>query len=124
MAFSRYIKFTSDLDVVEELPRDLLRVLKESGFEVGEDVMQEDEGWGITFRHKESGYRFYSRFNQGTEPLECMGWLERDTKRGFFASLFGPREIHSYPEIEPVIQTAFSRLQNVREVAWCSGDDE
>lgn len=124
MAFSRYIKFTSDIEAIEELPRDLSRVLKQSGIEVGADVMLEDEGWGITFHHKGAVYRFCSRFNQGSEPLECMGWLESDTKRGFFASLFGPRESHSYPEIEPIIQTAFSRLQNVREIAWCSGDDE
>jgi len=124
MAFARYIKFVSQLDSVEQLPRQLIHTLKESVVEVGDDVMQEDEGWGITFRHNGGAYRFYSRFDGGSEPLECMGWVEHQDDHGFLASLFGPKETYRYPEIEPLVQSAFSRLPNVRDVAWCSGDEK
>lgn len=124
MAFARYIKFVSNLASVEELPQNLKRVLEESGVGVFPDVIREDEGWCVDFRHNGGTYRFCSRFDSISDPLQCMGWLETKPDRGFLASLFGPKENNRYPEIEPIIQSAFAQLPNVREVAWCSGEEK
>ena len=124
MAFARYIQFVTQWESVEELPGHFIRALKENGVEARDDVMLEDEGWGINFRHNGAVYRFYSRLDVGSEPLECMGWVERQDNRGFFASLFGSKETYCYPELEPIIQSALTRLPHVQDVAWCSGDED
>lgn len=121
MAFARYISFVSQLDSVEEVPRSLAQALKRMSVDTDLHVTTEDEGWGITFRHNGVGYRFWSRFDITSEPLDCMGWLERDI--GFLASLFGSRETNTYPEIEPIIQSALAGLPTVRDVSWRSGND-
>lgn len=121
MAFARYISFLSHLDSVEELPRSLTHALKQMSVDADSHVATEDEGWAVTFRRNGVGYRFCSRFDVTSEPLDCMGWLERDT--GFLASLFGSRETHTYPDIEPIIQSALAGLPTVRGVAWRSGDE-
>ena len=85
MAFARYIKFVSQLDAIEELPRQMIRALEAGGIEVGSRLMQEDEGWGFSFWYDGGTYRFCSRFDAVSEPLDCMGWVERDTGfLGFF----------------------------------------
>ena len=121
MSFARYIKFTSQLDAVEELPREMRRVLSERGIEVGSHTILEDEGWGFTFRYAGGSYQFCSRFDPTSEPLACMGWIERET--GFLAGMFGPRETYNYPEIEPLVQSALASLPTVRDASWCSGDE-
>lgn len=119
MTFARYIKFVSKLDSVEVLPGHLINALKEGGIVARTDVVREDEGWGITFHHAGADFRFYSRFDVGSEPLECMGWLERQDNQAFFAS----KETHCYPELEPIIHAALNRLPDVQEIAWVSGDE-
>lgn len=121
MAFARYISFVSDLESVEELPSSLVNALKGMSVEADSRVATEDEGWSVTFRHNGVCYRFCSRFDIASEPLECMGWVERAS--GFLASLFGPRETHTYPDIEPIIKSALARLPTVRDVTWRSGDE-
>jgi len=121
MSFSRYIRFFSQIDAVEQLPVQMRHALRDRGIEVGSRTMREDEGWGVSFRHAGDSYCFFSRFDVTSEPLECMGWLERD--RGFVSSLFSSRETHSYPELEPIVQAALASLPTVRDVLWCSEDD-
>jgi hypothetical protein len=121
MAFARYISFLSQLDSVDELPSSLVHALKEMNVEADSRVAREDEGWAVTFRHNGVGYRFCSRFDITSEPLQCMGWLERDT--GFFASMFGARETNEHRDVEPIIHSALARLLVVRDPVWHSGDD-
>jgi hypothetical protein len=121
MSFARYVVFESDLDSVEELPLSLLKALRAAGIETARRVGEEDEGWWVTFRHNGVAYEFCSRFDITSEPLECMGWLQRKT--GFFASFLSPRETYTYPELEPVIESALASVPSVRALAWCSGDD-
>lgn len=121
MAFARYISFVSHLDCVDELPGSLVCALKDIGVEVGSRISTEDEGWAVTFRHNGVDYRFCSRFDITSEPLECMGWVERET--GFVASMLGPRETYEHRDVEPILQSALARLPIVRDPVWHSGDD-
>jgi hypothetical protein len=120
MTYTRYISFVSQNDSFDELPHSLLLALNSKVVEVDPRVVTEDEGWAISFRYTGHKYKFCSRCNKDSEPLECMGWLERNL--GFFASLFASNETHSYSDIEPIIQTALSSLTTVKEVEWLSGN--
>ncbi len=122
MGFARYITFVTELDYYDgELPQHLMRALRSRGLDIPEQSMREDEGWAFPFRYAGEAYQFCSRSELG-EPLQCMGWLERDV--GVWASWFGPRETNNYPELEPILQSALAGLPGVRDVAWRAGDED